>query len=97
MDIKLIQVTSTATKHTNESFLSLLGGFFSFLSLGVKRWLWIRWVVSFGGFECFLLFVVVGARNKLGSTLLTLVLVTSLPLKRTVSLNQDHYLVPLPK
>jgi hypothetical protein len=29
--------------------------------------------VSFGGFECSLLFVLVGARNKLGSTLLTLV------------------------
>jgi hypothetical protein len=34
--------------------------------------------VSFGGFDCFLL-VVVGARNKLGSTLSTLVL-TSLKL-----------------
>jgi hypothetical protein len=30
--------------------------------------------MSFGGVECFLLFVVVGARNQLGSTLLTLVL-----------------------
>jgi hypothetical protein len=49
-------------------------GFFSYLSLGFERWLWIGWVVSFDGFECFLLFVVVGARNKLGSTLLTLVL-----------------------
>jgi hypothetical protein len=28
--------------------------------------------VGFGWFECFLLFVVVEARNKLGSTLLTL-------------------------
>jgi hypothetical protein len=74
MKAELIQVTSTATKHANESFLSQLGGFFPFLSLGVERWLWIRWVVSFGGFECFLLFVVVGARNKLRSTLLTLVL-----------------------
>jgi hypothetical protein len=31
-------------------------------------------VLSFGGFEYFLLFVVVGARNKLERTLLTLVL-----------------------
>jgi hypothetical protein len=30
--------------------------------------------VSFGEFDCFQLLVVVGARNKLGSTLLTLVL-----------------------
>jgi hypothetical protein len=30
--------------------------------------------VSFGGFECFVLFVIVGARNKIGSTLLTIVL-----------------------
>jgi hypothetical protein len=30
--------------------------------------------VGFGWFECFLLFVVVGARNKLESTLLTLFL-----------------------
>jgi hypothetical protein len=29
--------------------------------------------VSFGALDCFLLFVVVGARNKLGSSLLTLV------------------------
>jgi hypothetical protein len=73
-EAELIQVTSTATKHTNKSFLSWLGGFFPYLSLGVEGWHWIEWVVSFFGFECFLLFVVVGARNKLGSTLLTLVL-----------------------
>jgi hypothetical protein len=30
--------------------------------------------VSFGGFDCFLLFVVVGGRNKHGSSLLTFVL-----------------------
>jgi hypothetical protein len=30
--------------------------------------------VSFGGFDCFLLFVVVGGRNELGCSLLTLVL-----------------------
>jgi hypothetical protein len=63
-------VTSTTTEHANKSFLYCLRGFFSFLSLGFERWLWIGWVVSFGGFECFLLFVVVGA----GNTLLTFVL-----------------------
>jgi hypothetical protein len=63
-----------ATKHANKSFLSCLGGFFLHLSLGVEGWLWIGWVVSFGGFDCFLLFVVVGGRNKLWSSLLTLVL-----------------------
>jgi hypothetical protein len=30
--------------------------------------------VNFGGFDCFLLLVVVGARNKLGSSILTPVL-----------------------
>jgi hypothetical protein len=30
--------------------------------------------MSFGGFECFFVFVVGGARNELGSTLLTLIL-----------------------
>jgi hypothetical protein len=78
-EAELIQVTSTATKHENKSFLSWLGHFFPYLSLGVERWLWIGWVMSFGGFECFLLFVVVGARNKLGSTPLTLVLRLSKP------------------
>jgi hypothetical protein len=63
-----------ATKYANKSFLSWLGGFFTYLSLGFERWLSIGWVVSFGGFECFLFFVVVGTRNKIGSTLLTLVL-----------------------
>jgi hypothetical protein len=73
-EAKLTQVTSTATKHANKSFLSWLEVFFPHLSLGVKGWLWTRWVVSFGGLDCFLLFVVVGGRNKLGSSLLTLVL-----------------------
>jgi hypothetical protein len=73
-EAELIQVTSTATKHANKSFLSWLGGFFPYLSLGFERWLWIGWVVNFDGFECFLLFVLDGARNKLESTLLTLVL-----------------------
>jgi hypothetical protein len=74
MEAKLIQVTSTTTKHANKSFLAWLGGFFPYLSLGVERLLWIGWLESFGGFECFLLLVVVGVGNKLGSTLLTLVL-----------------------
>jgi hypothetical protein len=33
-EAKLIQVTSTVTKHANKSFLSWLGGFFPYLSLG---------------------------------------------------------------
>jgi hypothetical protein len=73
-EAELIQVTNTITKHANKSFLSWLRGFFPYLSLGFERWLWIGWVMSFGGFECFLLFVVVGASNKLGSALLTRVL-----------------------
>jgi hypothetical protein len=72
MKEKLIQLTSRATKHANKNFLSQLGGFFPHFSLGVERWLWIGWVVSFGGFDCCFLFVLVGVRNKLGSTLLTL-------------------------
>jgi hypothetical protein len=74
MEAKLIQVTSTATKHANKSFLSWLGGFFPHFSLGVEGQLWIGCVVSFGGFDYFLHLVVVGARNKLRSTLLTLIL-----------------------
>jgi hypothetical protein len=67
-------VIITATKHANKGFLSKLQDFFPHLSLRVEGWLWTRWVVSFGGFDCFLLFVVVGGRNKFGSSLLTLVL-----------------------
>jgi hypothetical protein len=74
MEAKLIQVTSTAIKHANKSFLSWLGGFFPHFSLEVEGWLWTGWVVSFGGFDCFLFLVVVGARNKHGSTLHALVL-----------------------
>jgi hypothetical protein len=73
-EAKLIQVTSMATKHANKSFLSQLGDFFSCLSLWVNGWLWVGWVVSFGGFDYCFLFVVGGAWNKLGSTLLTLIL-----------------------
>jgi hypothetical protein len=72
-------VTSTETKQANKSFISRFGGFFTHFSLGVEGWLWIGWAVSFGGFDCFLLLVVVGARNKLRSTLLTLVLTSLKP------------------
>jgi hypothetical protein len=58
---------------TKASSLSLRVSFFTPL-LGVKGWLWIGWVVSFDGFDYFLLLVVVGDRNKLRSTLPTLVL-----------------------
>jgi hypothetical protein len=64
-------------KHANKSFLSQLRGFFSYFSLWVEAWLWIGWVMSFGWFECFLFFMVAGARNKLRSTLL-IFLLTSL-------------------
>jgi hypothetical protein len=73
-EAKLIQVTSTTTKHANKDFLSRLGGFFPFFSLWVEGWLWVGWVVSFGGFDCCFLFVIGGARNELGRTLLTLIL-----------------------
>jgi hypothetical protein len=73
-EVKLIQVTSMATKHAHKSFLPWLGGFFPCFSLWVEGWLWVGWVVSFGGFDCCFLFVVGGARNKLGSPLLTLIL-----------------------
>jgi hypothetical protein len=79
MEVELIQVTITATKHANKRFLSWLEGFFPYLSLGVEGWLWIGWVVCFGGFDGFLHFVLVGGRNKLGSTLLTLVLTSLKP------------------
>jgi hypothetical protein len=78
-DLKLIQVINTAIKHANKNFLSRLGGFSLHFSLGVEGWLWIGWVVGFGWFECFLLFVVVGARNELRSTLLTLILTSFKP------------------
>jgi hypothetical protein len=73
MEAKLIQVTSMATKNANKSFHSQLGGFFPHFSLEVEGRLWIGWVVSSDGFDCFLLLVVVGHRNKLESTLSTLV------------------------
>jgi hypothetical protein len=67
-------VTRTATKHANKGFLSQLRGFFPHFSLRVEGRLWVGWVVSFGGFDSFLLLAVGGARNELGSTLLTLIL-----------------------
>jgi hypothetical protein len=86
-EAKLIQVTSTATKHTNKSFLSRLGGFFPHFSLEVEGWLCIGWVVSFGGFDYCLLLVVVGARNNLRSTLLTLVLTSLKPNTQIVGIS----------
>jgi hypothetical protein len=76
-EAKLIQVTSTATKHAHKSFLSRLRGFFPYFSLWVEGWIWIGWVMGFDWFECLLFFMVAGARNKLGSTLL-MILLTSL-------------------
>jgi hypothetical protein len=74
LEAKLIQVTSMATKHANKHFLSWPGGFFPCFSLWIEWWLWVGWVVSFGGFDCCFLFVVCRAGNELGSTLLTLIL-----------------------
>jgi hypothetical protein len=71
---KLIQVTSTTTKHANKSFISWLGDFFPHFFLGVEGRLWVGWVVNFGRFDCFLLLVVGGAGNELRSILLTLIL-----------------------
>jgi hypothetical protein len=76
LEAKLIQATSMATKYTNKSFLSWLGSFFPYFSLWVEGWLWVGWVVSFGAFDCFLLFVVGGAGNELGSILPTLIVTT---------------------
>jgi hypothetical protein len=73
-EAKLIQVTHMATKHANKGFISLLGGFFPHFSLRVEGRLWVGWVVSFGGFDCFLLLVVGGVGNELRSTLLTFIL-----------------------
>jgi hypothetical protein len=73
-EAKLIQVTRTATKHVNKSFLSRLGGFSLHISLRIEGWLWIGWIMGFGWFEYFLFFMVARARNKLRSTPLTLFL-----------------------
>jgi hypothetical protein len=50
-EAKHIQVTSTATKYANKTFLSWLGDFFPHFSLGVEGWLGIGWIVGFGWFE----------------------------------------------
>jgi hypothetical protein len=83
-EAKLIQVTNTTTKHANKRFLSRLGGFFSCFSFWVEGRLWVGWVVSFGGFDCYFLFVVGRARNKLGSTILTLILTPLKPNTQSV-------------
>jgi hypothetical protein len=83
-EAKLIQVTSTTTKYAHKSFLSQLGGFFPCFSLLVKGWLWIGWVMGFGLFECFLFFMVAGARNKLRSTLHTFLLTSLKPNTQSV-------------
>jgi hypothetical protein len=83
-EAKLIQVTSTATKHANKSFLSRLSDFFPCFSLWVEGWLWVGWVVSFGGYDCCFLFVVGGTRNKFGITLLTLILTPLKPNPQSV-------------
>jgi hypothetical protein len=80
-EAKLIQVNNTATKHANKCFLSQPGGFFPYFTLWVEGWLWVGWVVSFGGFDCCFLFVVSRAGTKLGSILLTLILT---PLKTNI-------------
>jgi hypothetical protein len=64
---------------------SSLGLGVSFLtSLWVEGWLWIGWIVRFGGFDCCFFFVVGGARNKLGSTHLTLILTPLKPNTQSV-------------
>jgi hypothetical protein len=83
-EAKLIQVISTATKHANKGFLSRFRGFLPCFSLWVEGWLWVGWVVSFGRFDCCFLFVVGGARKKLGSTLLTFILTPLKPNPQSV-------------
>jgi hypothetical protein len=77
-------VTSTTTKHANKIFLSRLRVFFPCFSLWVEGWLWVRWVVSFGWFDCFLFFMVAQAMNKLRSTLLTFLLISLKPNPQSV-------------
>jgi hypothetical protein len=84
LEAKLIQMTTTTTKHENESFLSWLGGFSLHTSLWVEGWLWIGWVMGFSWFEWFLFFMVAGARNKPRSTILTLLLTSLKPNTQSV-------------
>jgi hypothetical protein len=67
-------VTRAATKHVNVNFLTWIWGIFLHTSHGVEGWHGIGWLVGFDGFQCFFLFVIIGARNKLGSTLFTFIL-----------------------
>jgi hypothetical protein len=78
---KLIQMTRTTTKHVNKIIISRLRDFLFHFSLWVEGWLWVGCVVRFGGFYCCFLFVVGGAGNEPGSTLLTLILT---PLKANI-------------
>jgi hypothetical protein len=73
-----------ATKYANKSLPSRFGGFFPYFPLWVEGWLWIGWVMGFGWFECFLFFMVAGARNKLKSTLLTFLLTSLKPNTQSV-------------
>jgi hypothetical protein len=73
---KLIQVTHAVTKDANINFLTSLWSIFLYTSLGIEGWLGIGWVVGFVGFECFFLFMIIGDRNKLRSTLFTFILVS---------------------
>jgi hypothetical protein len=66
-------MTRTVTKHVNVNFLTWLWSIFLHTSLGVEGWHGIAWVVGFDGFEFFLLLVIIGARNKLESTLFTFI------------------------
>jgi hypothetical protein len=83
-EAKLIQVTNAATNHAHKIFLSWLRGFFPCFSLWVEGWLCIGWVMGFGWFECFLFFMVAGARKKLRSTLLIFLLTSLKPNTQSV-------------
>jgi hypothetical protein len=74
--VKLIQVTRMATKYANVNFLTWIWSIFLHTSLGVEGWLGIGLVVGFNGFQCFFLFVIIDARNKLGSTIFTFILIS---------------------
>jgi hypothetical protein len=54
--------------------LTWIWSIFLHTSLGGEGWHGIGWVVGFGGFQCFFLLVIIGARNKLESTLFTFIL-----------------------
>jgi hypothetical protein len=60
--------------HTVKTSSHSVWGFLLHTSLEVKGWLEIGCVVSFGGFDAFLRFVIGGAGNEFESTLLTLII-----------------------